>query len=112
MGQAEHKRRAVLLWSPCVANRGREVHASRSTSLRAASMSRADHSCTIDAIRLKSRNSTRRASPRLSANPPRRRNAPASRPRRHRPQSSSASRRTASQAGFFILTQSGERPLR
>ena len=27
----------------------------------------------------------------------------------HRPQSSSASRRTASHAGFFILSQSGER---
>jgi len=30
----------------------------------------------------------------------------------HRLQSSSASRRTASQAGFFILIQGGERPLR
>ena len=29
-----------------------------------------------------------------------------------RPQSSSASRRTASHAGFFILSQSGERPER
>jgi len=30
----------------------------------------------------------------------------------HRPQSSSASRFTAAQAGFFILSQSGERPER
>jgi hypothetical protein len=30
----------------------------------------------------------------------------------HLPQSSSASRRTASQAGFFILSQSNERPER
>jgi hypothetical protein len=28
----------------------------------------------------------------------------------HRPQSSSSSRLTAAQAGFFIFTQSGERP--
>ena len=32
--------------------------------------------------------------------------------RQQRPQSSSASRRTASHAGFFILSQSGERPER
>src|SRR5262245_35935945 len=31
---------------------------------------------------------------------------------RHRPQSSSASRRTASHAGFLLLIQSGERPER
>src|SRR5262249_17785661 len=30
----------------------------------------------------------------------------------HRPQSSSSSRRTASDAGFLLLSQSGERPLR
>src|SRR5262249_1415959 len=32
--------------------------------------------------------------------------------RRHRPQSSSSSRRTASQVGFLLLSQSGERPER
>jgi hypothetical protein len=32
--------------------------------------------------------------------------------RDHRPQSPSASRFTAAQAGFFILSQSGERPER
>src|SRR5260370_42608521 len=32
--------------------------------------------------------------------------------RRYLPQSSSASRRTASHAGFLLLSQSGERPLR